>query len=164
MLVFTVDNLQNNKSYFYSRKKYRVEAEAKLTTTQVEQELKERFPMCKPLLGLLPPLALCSSQVLSRSWGCRTGRGLGHLDIRRKQEETRNLDKAVLHHHLVHGTWEQKVGISPFMPLYKGGQGGTIESSGLANEQHVALLLSIQQILNKVQLRLAYWGSILLLE
>lgn len=55
--------------------------------------------------------------------------------------DKRNLDKVVLHHPLVHGTWAQKVGISPFMPLYKGEQGGTIESCGLTNEQHVLLLL-----------------------
>ena len=55
--------------------------------------------------------------------------------------DKRDLDKAALHQCLVHGVWEQKVGISPFMPLYKGEQGSTIESCGLANEQHVLLLL-----------------------
>jgi len=56
------------------------------------------------------------------------------------------------------------VHVSPFVLLHKAEQGGTTESSGLANEQQVLLLLPRQQILNKVQLRLGHWGSIPLLE
>lgn len=55
--------------------------------------------------------------------------------------DKRNLDKVDLRHRLVHGTWEQKVGVSPLVPLYKGEQGGTTESCGLANERRVLLLL-----------------------
>lgn len=70
--------------------------------------------------------------------------------------DKRNLDKVMLHRCLVHGTWEQKVGISSFTPLYEGEQGGTVETCGLANEQHVLLLPPQQQTLNKVQLRLGH--------
>lgn len=154
MLAFTFDSLQNNRSYFSQAvKEKNIVLKQRLSLWQLGWSRSiQQFPMCKHLLGLLALPALCSSQVLSRSWACPTRRGLGHLHMRSYWEEMRNLDKALLHHQ-VPGTWEQNVGISPFMPLYKEQQGGT-KSCKLTTEQHVLHFCSSQQILNKVQLRL----------
>lgn len=89
---------------------------------------------------------------------CPASRRLGHLNIRSCWEEMRNLDKALLHHQVVHGTWEQNVSISPFTPQFRDQQGGT-KSCELTAEQHVLHLCSSQLVLNKVQLRLGLLNS-----
>lgn len=62
----------------------------------------------------------------------------GHQEAARRDKG--NLDKAVLHDWPGHGTWEQKVGIPPVVPLHKGQQGGTVENCP-HYEQRVLLLL-----------------------
>ncbi|PKU31959.1 hypothetical protein llap_17737 [Limosa lapponica baueri] len=106
---------------------------SQLKTTLVEQELKEQFPTASTSSLLQPGFV----QELRVPHQKRAGTP-GHQEAAGRDK--RNLDKVMLHHRLVRGTQEQEVGVSPSTSPYKGEEGGTIESRGLANEQQVLLL------------------------
>lgn len=98
-----------------------------------------QFPKSVPVGALASTSSLlqtCFVQELEVA--CQKRAGTSGLQEMARRDK-RSLEKAALQRWLVCGTWQQKVGISPSVPLSRGEQDSTIRSC-LGKEQYVLLL------------------------